>query len=102
MLFASVGSALNNESCAVSGTGVGEYLIRDVVAHTIAMMIEFKMLLQETCDYLIHKKIDIQMEKSPGRYLALLICNLDLLEPIALSHAEKILLASGHRKLSQS
>jgi beta-aspartyl-peptidase (threonine type) len=50
------GCYANNNSCAVSGTGVGEFLIRDVVAHTIAIMVEFKMSLQEACDYVIHKR----------------------------------------------
>lgn len=50
------GCYANNDSCAVSGTGVGEFLIRDVVAHTIALMVEFKMPLQEACDYVIHKR----------------------------------------------
>ncbi|CEK12059.1 isoaspartyl peptidase/L-asparaginase family protein [Legionella hackeliae] len=51
------GCYANNVSCAVSGTGEGEYLIRAVVANTIASLIEFKaMNLQEACDYVIHER----------------------------------------------
>lgn len=50
------GCYANNISCAVSGTGEGEYLIREVVAHTISMMHEAKMGLQEACDYVIHER----------------------------------------------
>lgn len=48
------GCYANNESCAVSGTGEGEYLITGVVAHTIALMVENKMPLQEACDHVLH------------------------------------------------
>lgn len=50
------GCYANNNSCAVSGTGEGEYLIRQVVGHTIAMMVEAKMSLQEACDYVIFER----------------------------------------------
>lgn len=50
------GCYANNTSCAVSGTGEGEYLIRNVVGHTISMMVEFDMPLQEACDYVIHER----------------------------------------------
>lgn len=50
------GCYANNNTCAVSGTGEGEYLIRGVVAHTIAMMIEFNMSLQEACTQVIHQR----------------------------------------------
>lgn len=50
------GCYANNTTCAVSGTGEGEYLIRGVVAHTISMMIEFNMPLQEACDHVIHER----------------------------------------------
>lgn len=48
------GCYANNKTCAVSGTGDGEYLITGVIAHTISMMIEFNMTLQDACDYVIH------------------------------------------------
>ncbi|MBN9225910.1 MULTISPECIES: isoaspartyl peptidase/L-asparaginase family protein [Legionella] len=50
------GCYANNATCAVSGTGVGEYLIRGVVGHTISMMMEFDMSIQEACDYVIHER----------------------------------------------
>lgn len=50
------GCYANNLTCAVSGTGEGEYLIRGVVAHTIAMMVEFNMPLQEACEHVIHHR----------------------------------------------
>ncbi|MCW8400086.1 isoaspartyl peptidase/L-asparaginase [Legionella sp. PATHC038] len=50
------GCYANNATCAVSGTGEGEYLIRGVVAHTISMMMEFDMPLQEACNHVIHER----------------------------------------------
>lgn len=50
------GCYANNTTCAVSGTGEGEYLIREVVGHTISMMVEAKMGLQEACDYVIFER----------------------------------------------
>ncbi|MFT3742209.1 MAG: isoaspartyl peptidase/L-asparaginase [Gammaproteobacteria bacterium] len=48
------GCYANNRNCAVSGTGIGEILITDVIAHTIAMSVEFKQYpLQKACDYVI-------------------------------------------------
>lgn len=50
------GCYANNTTCAVSGTGEGEYLIRGVVGHTVSMMMEFDMPLQNACDYVIHER----------------------------------------------
>lgn len=50
------GCYANNNTCAVSGTGEGEYLIRNVVGHTISMMMEFNMPLQQACDFVIHER----------------------------------------------
>lgn len=51
------GCYADNKSCAISGTGEGEFLITGVIAHTIAMYVELgKMTLQEACDYVIHKR----------------------------------------------
>lgn len=47
------GCYANNQTCAVSGTGEGEYLITGVIAHSISMMIEQGMSLQEACDYVL-------------------------------------------------
>jgi beta-aspartyl-peptidase (threonine type) len=51
------GCYANNKTCAISGTGEGEYLIRGVVAHTISMLVELKNYsLQDACDEVIHKR----------------------------------------------
>jgi L-asparaginase / beta-aspartyl-peptidase len=50
------GCYANNATCAVSGTGEGEYLIRGVVAHTISIMVELNMSLQEACEHVIHTR----------------------------------------------
>jgi beta-aspartyl-peptidase (threonine type) len=51
------GCYANNKTCAVSGTGDGEYLIQDVMAHHIAMVMEYTgRSVQEACDFVIHKK----------------------------------------------
>lgn len=51
------GCYANNYSCAISGSGDGEFLITGVIAHTIAMYVELnKMTLQEACDYVIHTR----------------------------------------------
>ena len=47
------GCYANNQRCAVSGTGEGEYLITGVIAHSIAMMSEFHRPIQEACDYVL-------------------------------------------------
>lgn len=51
------GCYADNNTCAVSGTGDGEFLITGVIAHSIAMAVELKGLsLQEACDYIIQEK----------------------------------------------
>ncbi len=47
------GCYANNKTCAISGTGEGEYLITGVIANSISMMTEFHMPLQEACDYVL-------------------------------------------------
>ena len=39
-----VGTYADNQSCAVSGTGDGEYLIRGVVSHSISQAMKYKDL----------------------------------------------------------
>jgi beta-aspartyl-peptidase (threonine type) len=49
------GCYAHNASCAISGTGDGEFLISGVIAHTIAMVMELTQCsLQEACDTVIH------------------------------------------------
>lgn len=51
------GNYANNSSCAVSGTGDGELLIINVIAHSIAFYMELKNCsLQDACDYVIHQR----------------------------------------------
>lgn len=50
-----------NDVCAVSGTGDGEYYIRDVIAYDIAALMMYKGLtLQEACGEVIMNKLSRQ------------------------------------------
>jgi len=50
------GTYANNNSCAVSATGWGEFFIRSVVGHDIAALVEYKkMKLQEATKTVINK-----------------------------------------------
>ena len=52
------GTYANNNTCAVSSTGWGEYFIRAVVAHDISALMEYKALsLKEAAKEVIQKKI---------------------------------------------
>jgi beta-aspartyl-peptidase (threonine type) len=52
-----VGTYANNETCAVSTTGEGEFHIQYVTAFHISALMEYKgMSLQKACNYLIHEK----------------------------------------------
>ena len=52
------GTYASNRSCAVSGTGTGEYFIRLTVAREICALVEDKhMKLQEAADEVIHKQL---------------------------------------------
>jgi beta-aspartyl-peptidase (threonine type) len=52
------GTYANNRTCAVSGTGWGEFFIRLVVAYDISAMIEYGNLsLQEAADSVIMRKL---------------------------------------------
>lgn len=52
------GTYANNETCAVSCTGHGEYFIRSVVAYDIACLIGYKdMSLKSACNKVIHEKL---------------------------------------------
>jgi beta-aspartyl-peptidase (threonine type) len=51
------GCYANNSTCAVSGTGDGEILIRNVSAHSLSMLMESGNLsLQEACDLVVHER----------------------------------------------
>lgn len=52
------GTYADNNSCAVSATGHGEYFIRAAVAHSICALMEYKgVTLQEASDEIIMKKL---------------------------------------------
>lgn len=52
------GTYANNNSCAVSCTGHGEYFIRAVVAHEISSLIEYKNLpVKEASEFVIMDKL---------------------------------------------
>jgi beta-aspartyl-peptidase (threonine type) len=53
------GTYASNASCAVSGTGVGEFFIRLGVAREICNLVAFKgMGLQQAADEVIHKELE--------------------------------------------
>lgn len=55
------GTYANNESCAVSCTGHGEYFMRNVVAYDVAaQMIYRKSSLEKAAEYTIMKKLESQ------------------------------------------
>lgn len=52
------GTYADNNSCAVSATGHGEYFIRATVARTICALVEFKgMPLQEAAEFVVKDKL---------------------------------------------
>lgn len=52
------GTWADNDTCAVSCTGHGEYFIRAVVGHDIHCLMAYKGLsLKEACDILVHDKL---------------------------------------------
>lgn len=52
------GTYANNESCAVSCTGHGEYFIRNVVAYDVSALMQYgNKSLQEAGDHIIHEKL---------------------------------------------
>jgi L-asparaginase / beta-aspartyl-peptidase len=52
------GTYANNESCAVSGTGEGEYFIRQVVAYDVCALVLYRHLtLAQAAHEVIHEKL---------------------------------------------
>ncbi|MES2591217.1 MAG: isoaspartyl peptidase/L-asparaginase [Bacteroidota bacterium] len=52
------GTYANNNTCAISCTGHGEFFIRSVVAYDISCLMEYKGLsLKEACDIVVHQKL---------------------------------------------
>jgi beta-aspartyl-peptidase (threonine type) len=57
------GTYANNRTCAVSCTGHGEFIIRNVLSHDIAAAVEYKnMTVQEACDHVVH----VRNKNCPG------------------------------------
>lgn len=55
------GTYADNSTCAVSGTGHGEYFIRNVLAYDVAAMMKYKgMSLTEAANNVIHDKLEKQ------------------------------------------
>ncbi|WP_018620425.1 isoaspartyl peptidase/L-asparaginase family protein [Spirosoma luteum] len=54
------GTYANNETCAVSCTGYGEFFIRSVVAYDISCLMAYKGLsLKEACAYVVQDKLNV-------------------------------------------
>jgi beta-aspartyl-peptidase (threonine type) len=52
------GTYANNNTCAISATGHGEFFIRYTVAHDISALMEYKgMNLKEAADMVVNKKL---------------------------------------------
>ena len=52
------GTYANNNTCAISCTGHGEFFIRSVVAYDISCLMEYKGLsLKEACNVVVHQKL---------------------------------------------
>ena len=52
------GTYASNQSCAISGTGIGEYFIRFTVARTICALVQYKgMTLQRAADLVIQQQL---------------------------------------------
>jgi beta-aspartyl-peptidase (threonine type) len=64
------GTYASNQSCAVSGTGTGEFFIRLTVARTICALVQYKgMPLQAAADEVIQKQLSAM--KGDGGIIAL-------------------------------
>ena len=60
------GTYANNNTCALSATGHGEFFIRNVVAHDISALMEYKNFsLDEAADEVVMKKL-VQQKGSGG------------------------------------
>lgn len=59
------GTYANNDTCAVSCTGYGEFFIRSVVAYDISCLMEYKGLsLQKACDFVVQEKLKTGVAKA--------------------------------------
>ena len=52
------GTYANNETCAISCTGHGEFFIRSVVAYDVSCLMEYRgMTLEEACQIVVNEKL---------------------------------------------
>jgi beta-aspartyl-peptidase (threonine type) len=52
-----VGTFANNDTCAVSCTGTGEYTIRNVIAHDLSAVTEYKgYSVEDAAQFVVHEK----------------------------------------------
>ncbi|WKV13851.1 isoaspartyl peptidase/L-asparaginase family protein [Marivirga harenae] len=64
------GTYANNNTCAISCTGYGEFFLRAIVAYDVSCLMEYKGLsLKEACDQVVMKKL-VEM-KGEGGLIAL-------------------------------
>jgi beta-aspartyl-peptidase (threonine type) len=57
------GTYANNESCAVSGTGEGEYYIRQVVAYDVCALVLYRHL---TLAQAVHEVVQVKLRRTGG------------------------------------
>lgn len=56
-----VGCYANNKTCAISGTGDGELLMKNIIAYDISALMEYKGLsLQEACDTVVLERVNAE------------------------------------------
>jgi L-asparaginase / beta-aspartyl-peptidase len=57
------GTYANNESCAVSGTGEGEYYIRQVLVYDICALMQYRHM---TLARAVHEEIHVKLQRAGG------------------------------------
>src|SRR6516164_10232493 len=57
------GTYANNESCAVSGTGQGEYYIRQVVAYDVCALVRYRHLALAQA---VHEVVQVKLRRTGG------------------------------------
>jgi L-asparaginase / beta-aspartyl-peptidase len=57
------GTYANNQTCAVSGTGQGEYYIRQVVAYDLCALVQYRHM---TLAAAVHEMVQVKLRRSGG------------------------------------
>jgi len=57
------GTYASNESCAVSGTGQGEYYIRQVVAYDVCALVQYRHM---TLGQAVHEVVQVKLRRTGG------------------------------------